>query len=152
MTSAKRYFEDFEPGQTIALGSITFTEADIIDFATRFDPQDFHIRPDLARESPFGGLIASGWHTCSQMMRMLVDQCVANSSCMGSPGCDELRWLRPVRPGDTIRSEIVVTEARPSASRPDRGMVRFDWNAYNQRDEHVVAIKGMLIFGRRPKQ
>ena len=150
MSSDKIYFEDFYPGQTMELGTFSFTEAEIIEFASRYDPQFFHMRPDLAHESPFGGLIASGWHTCSQMMRLLVDNCVANSSCMGSPGTESLRWLRPVRAGDKIRTSIVVTEVRPSASKPDRGTVQFDWHAWNERDEQVVAIKGVLIYGRRP--
>ncbi|MDB5797240.1 MAG: maoC like domain protein [Paucimonas sp.] len=150
MQEDKLYFEDFYVGQTIELGTFSFSEEEILEFATRFDPQPFHVHPEQARESVFGGLIASGWHTCSQMMRLLVDNFLVRSASMGSPGCDAIRWLQPVRPGDQIRSAMVVTEVRASASKPDRGFVRSDWKAWNQHGQQVVEIQAVGMYGRRP--
>ena len=150
MTSEKRYLEDFHEGQHFDLGSFRLTEAEIIDFATQFDPQAFHTDPVTAGESPYGGLIASGWHSCCKMMRLLVDNLLANSSSMGSPGFDSLRWLRPVRANETISTSMVVMEVRASASKPDRGMMRFEWNAHNESGEHVAEMKTLCILGRRP--
>ncbi len=149
MTSEKRYLEDFHLGQHFDLGSFSLTEAEIIDFATQFDPQIFHTDPVAARDSAFGGLVASGWHSCSKMMRLLVDNVLANSSSMGSSGFDSLLWLRPVRPNDKISTSMVVTGVRTSASKPDRGIVRFEWNAHNDSGEQVAEMKTHCIFGRR---
>ncbi|WP_151446474.1 MaoC family dehydratase [Lacisediminimonas profundi] len=151
MSSEKMYLEDFYVGQKIELGSFSFSEEEILEFANRFDPQPFHVQPEAARESVFGGLIASGWHTCSQMMRLMCDNLLARVDSMGSPGCDELRWLKPVRPGDQIRTEMVVTAVRASASKPDRGFMSSDWNAWNQHGEKVVSIKAVGMYGCRPK-
>lgn len=150
MTQEKRYLEDFHQGQHFDLGSFSLTEAEIIAFATEFDPQPFHIDPVAARESAFGGLIASGWHSCCKMMRLLVDSVLVNSSSMGSPGVESLRWLRPVRANETISAVMVVTDVRVSASKPDRGIVHFEWNAHNDSGEHVAELKTLCIFGRRP--
>lgn len=146
----KWYFEDFAAGQEIPLGSRTVTEAEIIAFATQFDPQPFHVDHDAAAQSIFGGVIASGWHTCSMMMRLVVDGMLGGSSSMGSPGLDGVRWLKPVRAGDTISVAYVTKEVRPSASKPDRGVVVSVWQAVNQHGELVCTIEGMGMFGRRP--
>ena len=145
-----RYFEDFVPGETVELGECTVTEPDILEFARLYDPQPFHIDPERAKESPYGGLIASGWHTASLGMRLLVDGLLGDSSSMGSPGVESLMWIKPVRPGDTIRARMRVIEMAPSKSRPDRGRVRSSLEMINQNDEMVLSWTGMIIFGRRP--
>jgi acyl dehydratase len=119
-----RYFEDYVPGVTHDCGSVAVTEAEIVEFARRYDPQDFHADPAAAVGGPFGGLIASGWHTASLMMRLYADHYLSAVSSLGSPGVDELRWPRPVRPGTVLRLRATVTEARRSRSKPDRGLVR----------------------------
>jgi len=123
MTS-DRYFEDYVPGVTHDCGSVAVTEADILGFARRYDPQSFHVDAAAAAAGPFGGLIASGWHTASLMMRLFADHYLSAASSLGSPGVDELRWPRPVRPGSVLRLRATVTEARLSRSKPDRGLVR----------------------------
>lgn len=147
----KWYFEDFETGQTIDVGTRTVTEEEIIDFASKFDPQPFHVDKDAAEKSIYGGIIASGWHTCSMMMRMLVDHFLRQSSSMGSPGVDEIRWLKPVRAGDTLSVSTTILETRPSTSKPDRGVVMTQWQARNQHGELVATVKGMGMYGRRPQ-
>jgi acyl dehydratase len=144
------YFEDFFPGQEIALGSRTVSEEEIIAFAKQFDPQPFHVDHDAAAASIFGGVIASGWHTCSMMMRLVVDKLMSESSSMGSPGLDGVRWLLPVRAGDTISVSYLTTKVKPSASRLDRGVVWSKWTATNQHGQAVCTIEGMGMFGRRP--
>jgi acyl dehydratase len=144
------YFEDFHPGQEIDLGTRSVTEEEIIAFARQFDPQPFHIDHDAAAGSIFGGVIASGWHTCSMMMRMVVDGLMARSASMGSPGVDSVRWLRPVRPGDTLHVRYLTQDVRASNSRPDRGVVWSKWVATNQHGEEVCTIEGMGMFARRP--
>src|SRR5580692_2356968 len=114
-----RYFEDYVPGSVHEFGSVQVEESEIIDFGKRFDPQDFHTDPEAAARGPFGGLIASGWHTGALMMRMLVDNYLSKASSLGSPGIDELRWLRPVRPGDTLRLRATVLDSKRSQSKPD---------------------------------
>ena len=146
------YFEDFYPGQEIAAGSRTVSEAEILAFAREFDPQPFHVDQDAAAESIFGGVIASGWHTCSIMMRLIVDAMLGCSSSMGSPGLDKVRWHLPVRAGDTLRVSYLTTAVKASTTRPDRGVVWSTWQAYNQHDELVCTIEGMGMFGRRPRQ
>lgn len=147
---AYRYFEDFAPGQEIDLGQRHVTEAEIIAFATDFDPQPFHVDHAAAEKTIFKGVIASGWHTCSMMMRMVVDNLLRHSSSMGSPGLDSIRWLKPVRAGDTLRLIYQVREVRPSVSRPDRGIVVSVWCVSNQHGEVVTTVEGMGMFGRRP--
>ena len=146
------YFEDFFAGQEIALGSRTVSEAEIIAFATQFDPQPFHVDHDVAAKSIYGAVIASGWHTCSMMMRMVVDGLMAGSSSMGSPGLEKVRWILPVRAGDTISVSYLTTEVKASASKPNRGVVWSTWRAVNQHGELVCTIEGMGMFGRRPPQ
>ncbi len=144
------YFEDFFPGQEIALGSRTVSEEEIIAFAKQFDPQPFHVDHDAAASSIFGGVIASGWHTCSMMMRLVVDNLISETSSMGSPGLDGVRWLLPVRAGDTISVSYLTTKVKPSTSRTDRGVVWSKWTATNQHGHAVCTIEGMGMFGRRP--
>jgi acyl dehydratase len=146
------YFEDFVPGQVIALGSRTVSEDEIIAFATDFDPQPFHIDHEAAEASMYGSVIASGWHTCSMMMRMVVDGLMAASSSMGSPGVDKVRWLLPVRAGDTLSVSYETTAVKASASKPDRGVVWSRWSATNQHGAVVCTIEGMGMFGRRPPE
>lgn len=145
-----RYFEDFAVGERFLTGGVTVSESMILDFALRYDPQPFHIDAEAAKETAFGGLIASGFHTLALGFRMLVQHGIFDAGSMGSPGFDELRWLLPVRPGDTLRSELEVTEAAPSRSKPDRGMVRTAVRILNQRSEAVLSYKGMHIIARRP--
>ena len=144
------YFEGFSAGQVIELGSRTFTEGEIIDFARQFDPQPFHVDHEAASESHFGGIVASGWHTCSVMMRLIVDGLLLRAVSHGSPGVDEIRWLKPVRPGDTLTMSMHVIEAIPSKSKPDRGVLRSEYRGVNQHGEVVVTMKTLGMFGRRP--
>ncbi|MES2739906.1 MAG: MaoC family dehydratase [Pseudomonadota bacterium] len=144
------YFEDFEAGQLLPMGECLVTEEQIIAFARQFDPQPFHIDHDAGAASIFGGVIASGWHTCSMMMRLVVDGLLSHSSSMGSPGLDSVRWLTPVRAGDTLRVAYFTKEVRASQSKPDRGVVVSQWQASNQHGELVATVEGMGLFGRRP--
>lgn len=147
---AKIYWEDLRVGTTVEMGSHTFTEEEIIAFAKQFDPQPFHVDPEAAKRSAFGGLIASGWHTCSVSMRLICENYVNKTVSMGSPGVDMIRWPNPVRPGDTVAFTRKVLEARASKSRPDMGLVRTFWEGVNQRGEVVVTMEGWGMFGRRP--
>jgi len=144
------YFEDFYPGQEIDLGRRTVTEDEIIAFARQFDPQPFHVDREAAAASIYGGVIASGWHTCSMMMRMVVDSIMCSTSSLGSPGLDNVRWLAPVRPGDTLHVRYLTKQVKESRSKPDRGVVWSKWIATNQHGEQVCIIEGMGMFGRRP--
>lgn len=146
---ATRYFEHFQIGDVFELGAIGVTEAEIIAFAQQFDPQPFHVDPARARESVFGGIIASGWHTTALWMRLLVDGFLHETISLGSPGVDEVRWLQPVRPGDTLRGRLTILESRPSTSRPEMGIVRSRSEMLNQRDELVMTIVGVHLIGRR---
>lgn len=145
------YFEDFVPGNVIQLGSRTVSEEEIIGFARQFDPQPFHVDKDAAAHSIFGDVIASGWHTCGLIMRLVVDGFLNESSSMGSPGIEEIRWILPVRPGDTLSVTAETLESRPSTSKPDRGIILTMWRAVNQDGKLVCTIKGMGMFGRRPQ-
>jgi acyl dehydratase len=151
MSQLKWYFEDFEVGKTIEVGKRTVNEEEIIDFATKFDPQPFHVDKAAAEKSIYGGIIASGWHTCSIMMRMMVDGILRDSSSMGSPGLEEIRWIKPVRAGDTLTVSTTVLESKPSTSKPDRGVVLTQWEAKNQHGELVATVKGMGMYKRRPQ-
>lgn len=143
------FYDDFKVGETLEIGRHTVTQEEILDFARKYDPQSFHIDPEAAKESIYGGLIASGWHTCAIVMRVMVDAYVSKAASMGSPGMEEIRWLKPVRPGDTLVIKRTVEEARLT-SKPDRGLVLSRWDVYNQRDEHVMMMRGYGLFGRRP--
>jgi acyl dehydratase len=146
---AFHHFEDFRPGETITLGSHAVTEAEIIAFAREYDPQVFHTDPEAARRSTFGGLVASGWHSCGIFMRLLVDGLLKESSALASPGVDEIRWLKPVRPGDVLQARLTVLDARPSRSKPDRGLVTHTGELLNQRGELVMTIRALSLFGRK---
>ena len=140
-----RYFEDYVPGAVYEYGSIAVSEAEIVDFARRCDPQYIHVDRDAAANGPFHGLIASGWQTATIMMRLLVDRFLPSAASLGSPGIDELRWLRPVRPGDELRIRVTVLEATRSRSKPDRGIVRTFVEVLNQRTEVVMSLKPMNL-------
>ena len=144
------YFEDFEVGSRRELGSYVVTEEELLAFARQYDPQPFHIDKEAAAKSIYGGLISSGWMTCSIMMRLLVLSTTGKSASMGSPGVDEIRWIKPVYAGDTLSVALTVLDARPSQSKPDRGVVHTQWEATNQRGELVCTVKGMGMYGRRP--
>jgi acyl dehydratase len=150
MPPVPTYFEDFEPGRVWEFGGHTVTAGQIVDFARQFDPQPFHVDEQAAAASPFGGLIASGWHTASLFMRMYVEAVLDDTVGLGSPGVEELRWLVPVRPGDTLRGRVTVLEATPSARHASRGTVRARFEALNQRDEVVMTMVARGLFGRRP--
>jgi acyl dehydratase len=145
-----RYFEDFAPGQVIELGRYTITKDEIVAFARQFDPQPFHLDEEAAKKTIYGGLLASGWHSAAITMRLLYDGLVKDTISLGSPGVDELRWVKPVRPGDTLSARLTVLECIPSRSKPDRGVVRSAIEMRNQHDEVVVTSKGLSLFGRRP--
>jgi len=134
---SERWFGDYVPGTTSEFGPVRVDEAEVVDFARRFDPQPFHVDAEAAAASPFGGLIASGWHTCALMMRLLADEYLSPVSSLGSPGVDALRWLRPVRPGDELTLRTTVEDTRPSRSRPDRGVLTTRIEMVDQ-DGHVV--------------
>jgi acyl dehydratase len=136
-----RYFEDYLPGSVFEYGEIRVEEAEIVEFARRYDPQLIHIDRDAAASGPFGGLIASGWHTATIMMRLLVDRFLPKAASLGAPGIDELRWIRPVRPGDVLRLRVSILEARRSRSKPNRGMVRTLVEVLNQNAEVVMSLK-----------
>lgn len=135
-----RYFEDYIPGMRYEFGEIGVSQAEIVDFAERFDPQVFHVDPVGAVKTPFGGLIASGWHTASLMMRLIADNYLSKVASLASPGIDEIRWQRPVRPGDRLRVRILVVDAIRSRTKPDRGMVRSSVEVVNQNGETVMSL------------
>jgi acyl dehydratase len=148
---AGRYFEDFRVGEVIELGSRTIGAEEIIAFAREFDPQPFHIDAERARQSVFGGLVASGWHTAAIYMRLTVDGLInATAHSMGSPGIDGIEWLKPVRPGDTLTGRVTIADAIPSKSRADRGTLKTLGELMNQQGEVVMRIRGAGFFGRRP--
>jgi len=149
MSNAPRFFEDHTIGEIREFGSYRVSEEEIIEFGTRYDPQPFHVDREAAAQSPFRGLIASGWHTCAMMMRMVADFSMSRDSVMGSPGVDEIRWLKPVRPGDrlSIRQTVVSTER--SKSKPDRGVVKTRTEVLNQDKEIVMHATGMIIYRSR---
>jgi acyl dehydratase len=137
MDPRERWFEDYREGETIVFGDRTVTAEEIVSFARAYDPQPFHLSEEGGRATPYGGLIASGWHTASLTMRMLVDHVISHHG-LGSPGLDELRWLAPVRPGDRLSCRVAVLETRRSRSKPDRGIVRQRVETFNQKGETVL--------------
>ncbi len=143
------YFEDFIVGETVSTGSIAVSQDDIIAFASRFDGQDFHVDPEKAKASFAGTLIASGWHSCSLLMRLMAESFLLASSGMGAPGIEEVKWLRPVQPGDVLHGRRNVIEIRPSRSRLEMGLVRFRLELVNQRGETVLEQVNWIMFGRR---
>ena len=152
VSSGNRYFEffeDYEPGSVYEFGSIRVTEEEVLEFGRRFDPQVFHTDPAAAENTEYGGLIASGWHTAALMMRLYSDHYLPGDSTLVSPGVDELRWLRPVRPGDELSIRVTVADARPSRTKPDRGIVRSAVQVLNQRGEAVLTVTATNFFLRR---
>jgi acyl dehydratase len=145
-----RYFEDFRQGDEYHLETVTVDRDEMVAFARRFDPQPFHVDEAAAKESPFGELIASGWFTGSLFMRMYVDELLTDAASHGSPGIEELRWLRPVRAGDQLTGRVTVVETRPSEKRPDRGTVFARSELVNQSGEVVMSLRSRGLFGRRP--
>jgi len=145
------YFEDFQVGQTLELGGYTISKEEIIEFALKYDPQPFHIDEEKAKDSFFGTLVASGWQTAGLYMRMLVDGLLNNTISMGSPGLEELRWLKPVRPGDTLRVRFTVIEMTTSRSRPNLGILKGKGEMLNQNDETVMSLISIGFFGRKPE-
>ena len=136
-------YEDFTLDRRFPLGPRTITAEEIISFAQKYDPQPFHLEAESEQASSVGGLIASGWHTCAITMRMMCDAYLLDSASQGSGGLDEVRWLKPVRPGDTLTGEAVVLDRRVSSKRPTLGLVMFQYNLQNQNGETVITIKGM---------
>ena len=146
-----QYFEDLDVGSKSSFGSYLVTREEVIDFASRFDPQPFHLSDEAAAATHFGRLSASGWHSCAMMMAMLVENLKTNRQAgLGSPGVDELRWLRPVYPGDTLRCESEIFEKRPSQSRPEMGSYRARTTVFNQHDEPVMSLISIGLIATRP--
>lgn len=143
------YFEDLTLDQPAEYGPITVSAEAIRAFARDYDPQSFHLDDQAARQTHFGGLVASGWHTCALMMRVLVDNYFAPMASLGSPGFDDLRWMLPVRPGDTLRVRSTCVEKAPSHSRSDRGLARLFVEVVNEHDERVMSLTLMVLIARR---
>ena len=140
--------EDFPVGHRAASGSIRVDREEVIEFASRFDPQPFHL-DDAAAQTHFGLPCARGWHTASMTMRMMVDGDLREAASLGPPGIDELRWVKPVHPGDALRVRFEVPQARPMATRPEAGLVRSRWEVVNQNDEVVMTMEGWSMYRRR---
>ena len=145
----KYYWEDFPVGKIMEFGGITVTAEEIMDFARKFDPQPFHLSEEGGKNSLFGGLCASGWHTCALAMRMMCDAYLLETASLGSPGLENIRWVKPVRPGDTLRVRCVVLEARPMESKPHVGLVLVRWEVLNQNNEEVAQMEGYGMYRRR---
>ena len=144
------YLEDFTPGQVRESPPWMLTKNEIVNFAKKYDPQPFHIDETAASKSIYGGLLASGWQTVAIMMRLMWDAFLSDTVSLGSPGCDEIRWRKPVRPGDTLRVRFTITDVVPSRSKPDRGIVKTFNEVLNQHGEVVMTVRGLGMFGRRP--
>jgi acyl dehydratase len=143
------YWEDLQPGQVLDLGSISPSREEIIAFATQFDPQPFHLNEEAAKASVFGGLCASGWHTCAMAMRLMVTNFLQTAASLGSPGLENVKWMKPVFPGDTLRLQHHILESRPMRSRPEVGLVRTQWEMFNQHGDQVLHMEGWGMFRRR---
>lgn len=149
---AIRFFEDFEVGERFETIGYTVTEAEIINYALKYDPQYFHMDVEAAKDSMYGGLIAPGWMIGAIGFRLFVQENVIGANSMGSPGLDELRWLKPVRPGDTVYMHGEVLETRPSRTNPQRGNIIFSWEIKNQRGEVVMSYRSVQLIKRRPEE
>jgi acyl dehydratase len=146
----KYHWEDFAVGTVRETGTVTVSREEILAFGRAFDPQPFHVDEAAAAASPFGALVASGWHTCGLAMRLLCDAYLLETATAGSPGVESLKWLRPVRPGDTLRVRTTVLEARPLASKPHLGLIRNRWQVLNQDGDEVMHLEGFAMLLRRP--
>jgi acyl dehydratase len=144
------YFEDFTVGRRFESASLAITEAEIVEFARRYDPQPFHLDAETAARTPYGGLIASGLHTLTLTFRLFLETGALAAASLGSPGLDEIRWLVPVRPGDTLRVVVEVAAARPSSSKPDRGIATLRYEMRNQHGQTVLTMIGHQLLRRRP--
>lgn len=149
MREIKYYWEDMHPGDVRDLGTISPTREEIIAFASQFDPQPFHLDDEAAKASVFGALCASGWHTCSMAMRLMVTNFLHHAASLGSPGLENVKWLKPVLPGDILRLEHSIVETRPMSKRPDVGLVRTEWDMFNQHGDKVLHMEGWGMFRRR---
>ena len=147
----KYYWEDFAVGTVREFGGMTLEKADIVRFARDWDPQPFHVDEEAAKRSPYGGLIASGWQTCAAAMRMCCDAYLLDAASVGSPGVENVRWVKPVRPGDTLKVRLEVLEARPLKSKPGVGLVKNRWQLFNQDGEEVMQMEGYGMFLQRPR-
>jgi acyl dehydratase len=145
-----RYFDDFKPGARFETVPLLVSEALIVEFGRFYDPQPFHVDPQAAKETIYGGLIASGLQTIALAFKLFLESGTLATSSLGSPGLDEIRWKAPVRPGDTIRVVAEVLETRPSTSKPDRGIVRILYTTLNQRGETIMTMIGNQLLRRRP--
>jgi acyl dehydratase len=145
---AIRYLEDYPVGHSAEIGDAVVSEEEIRSFAERYDPQPFHTDPEKAKQWPYGGLIASGWHTAAMMMRVVVDHFIDGEASLGSPGLGPIRWKLPVRPGDVLRVRARVVDARVSQSKPDRGMLTFEIDVLNQNGEVVMTVENWLAIMR----
>ena len=146
-----KYLEDMKVGAKASFGNYEVTREEVIDFASKYDPQPFHLDDEAAAETHFGRISASGWHTCAMTMRMMVENLREQKHAgLGSPGLDELRWLKPVYPGDTLRVETELKEVRPSRSRPEMGSIHSEVTVFNQKDEPVMRMKSIGLVRRRP--
>lgn len=146
-----QYFEDIAVGAKASFGSYQVTREEVMDFASRYDPQPFHLSDDAAAQTHFGRLSASGWHTCAMVMSMIVANLKNNKQAgLGSPGVDELRWLKPVYPGDTLRCETEVIEKRQSQSRPEMGIFKSRMTVFNQDDVAVMSMVSNGLIATRP--
>lgn len=146
-----QYFEDIAVGAKASFGSYTVTREEVIEFASRYDPQPFHLSDEAAAQTHFGRISASGWHTCAMVMSMIVENLKNNKQAgLGSPGVDELRWLKPVYPGDTLRCETEVIEKRQSQSRPEMGIFKSRMTVYNQDDVAVMSMVSNGLIATRP--
>jgi acyl dehydratase len=143
------YFEDLTVGEERTFGTYEVTREEIVEFAEQYDPQPMHVDEAAAEESMFGEIVASGWHVAAMCMRLLVENFLADSGAMGSPGVDELRWHEPVRPGDELAVETEIMEKRPSESRPDRGIVRVGVRVHNGDDVLVMSMEAIVFWARR---
>lgn len=143
------WFEDFPEGSVREFGAVTISKDEILEFAGKYDPQPFHVDEEAARRSPFRGLVASGWHTCALAMRMACDAFLLDTATAGSPGMENVRWVKPVRPGDTLRVRLRVVEARPMKSRPNLGLVRQAFEVLNQQGDVVLTMEGTTMMFRR---
>lgn len=148
--TGERYLDDFAVGEVFTTAGYTFTDADIIDFALRFDPQPFHLDVQAASRSPYGGLIASGFHTIAVCFRLFIQRGLLAVCSIGSPGMDEVRWYLPVRPGDTLYTRVEVLEVRPSRSKPDRGILKARYTAINQHGDTVLGFLANHLLARSP--
>jgi acyl dehydratase len=146
-----RYFEDYEPGTVHEFGTIAVEEMEIIEFGQRFDPQVFHTDPQAAKQTIYGGLIASGWQTASLMMRLFVDHYLSGIASLGSPGVDEMRWIKPVRPGDSLSLRVTVSQTKRSRSKPDRGVLFSFIEVLNQNHDVVMSMKAVNLLLCRQK-